>query len=228
MKKLSRIPMNPDILSKYDFTKDIWNTRAKPGSPQVPSQADREKLWEALIEMQRNTCAYCEAKLEADSHIEHFAKRGSRPDLTFVWSNLFSSCGRGDCCGHFKDSVSNPHRYYQIQDLIKPDDEDPWTYLVFGSDGRVSVREGISADKQKKGQTTINVLNLNAPHHIPERMCRYSLVSSLLPFIEGLSADEFFLLCEDEINAMLPYLGTYSSAALQHLPLELLCRFCSP
>lgn len=225
MKSLSRIPLDPDILNKYDYTKDTWNPRPKTGSPQVPSQADREELWEALIEMQRNTCVYCEARLEADSHIEHFAKRRSRPDLTFAWSNLFSSCSRGNCCGHFKDSASNPHRYYQLQDLIKPDSEDPWTYLVFGSDGRVSVREGISADGQKKGQKTINVLNLNASHHIPERVCRYGLLSSLLPFIEELSADEFFSLCEDEINAILPYLSAYSSAAFQHLPFELLCRF---
>lgn len=225
MKSLSRIPLDPDILNKYDYTKDTWNPRPKTGSPQVPSQADREELWEALIEMQRNTCVYCEVRLEADNHIEHFAKRRSRPDLTFAWSNLFSSCSRGNCCGHFKDSASNPHRYYQLQDLIKPDSEDPWTYLVFGSDGRVSVREGISADGQKKGQKTINVLNLNASHHIPERVCRYGLLSSLLPFIEELSADEFFSLCEDEINAILPYLSAYSSAAFQHLPFELLCRF---
>lgn len=225
MKRLNRLPLNPDFLSKYDYTKDTWNPRAEPGSPQVPSQADREKLWEALIEMQRNTCAYCEAELEADSHIEHFAKRRSHSDLTFAWSNLFGSCSRSNCCGHFKDKESNTHSNYRLQELIKPDIEDPWTYLIFGSDGRVSVRDGISADDQKKGQKTIDVLNLNASHHIPERVCRYGLISSLLPFIDELSADEFFLLCEDEINAILPYLSSYSSAALQHLPVELLYRF---
>ena len=225
MKKVTRLPLNPDCLSRYNHVTDKWRSKSEPGLPRIPSEADREQLWEEFNRMQHNNCAYCEAALDARSHIEHFAKREARPDLTFEWTNLFGSCSRQDCCGHFKDSQHSNYSSYRLQDLIKPDDENPWDYLVFGSDGRVSVRDGISSTARKKGQTTIDVLNLNAPHHIPERISRYGLISQLLPFLEELTADEFFSICEEEIHALLPYLSTYTSAAFQHLPPQVLCRF---
>ncbi|UDN34482.1 retron system putative HNH endonuclease [Proteus sp. NMG38-2] len=42
--------------------------------------------------MQKGFCAYCECSLKR-KHIEHFRTRDSHTNLTFIWSNLFGSCG---------------------------------------------------------------------------------------------------------------------------------------
>lgn len=221
MRYLSRPQLSPDCLSGYNYSIDTWRPIPEDGLPQVPAEADRNQLWEAISSMQKSVCAYCEGGLEAGSHIEHFAKRSSYRNLTFEWTNLFGSCNRTDCCGHYKDSQHNPHSNYSLQDLIKPDVEDPWDFLVFGSDGHVSVRDGISAQQRRKGQTTIDVLNLDAPCHIPERISRFYLVRDVLLLIEDDSSDEVISLVVDEVRSLLPLLETYSSAALQHLPSEI-------
>lgn len=201
---------------------NVWRTRPENGFPQVPSEADRTQIWEALNAMQRNVCAYCEGSLEAGSHIEHFAKRrSSYRHLTFEWKNLFGSCSRDDCCGHYKDSSHSRYSNYSLQDLIKPDVDDPWDFLVFGSDGRVSVRDGLSPAERKKGQTTIDVLNLDSSFHIQERVSKYYLVRDILLLIEEDSSEEVISLVIDEVKAVLPELDTYSSAALQYVPSEI-------
>jgi len=221
MKQLARPPLSPDCLRKYNYSHDAWKPKPENGLPPVPSVADREQIWEILNDMQHEACAYCEGGLDTGGHIEHFAKRSSHRELTFEWSNLFGSCNREDCCGHYKDSTHNQHRNYDLKDLIKPDVENPWDFLVFGSDGRVSVRDGISPENQRKGQTTIDVLNLRASCHIPERISKFALIRDILLLLEDDPTDEIISLIVDEIKCVLPFLNTYSSAALQHLPVEL-------
>ncbi|MFN9659443.1 MAG: retron system putative HNH endonuclease [Cyanobacteriota bacterium] len=221
MRYLVRRKLNPDCLSKYNYATDAWRTRPENGFPQVPSEADRTQIWKALNAMQRNVCAYCEGRLETGSHIEHFAKRSSYRHLTFEWDNLFGSCSRDDCCGHYKDSSHSRYSNYSLQDLIKPDVDNPWDFLVFGSNRRVSVRDGLSPAERKKGQTTIDVLNLDSSFHIPERVSKYYLVRDILLLIEEEPCEEVISLVIDEVKAILPQLDTYSSAALQHVPSEI-------
>jgi uncharacterized protein (TIGR02646 family) len=221
MRHLERPPLNPNCLDKYNYITDAWRPKPESGLPQAPSETDRKQIWNTLNDMQLNVCAYCEGGLEAGGHIEHFAKRSSYRELTFEWTNLFGSCNREDCCGHFKDSSHSQYKNYNLQDLIKPDVENPWEFLVFGSDGRVSVRDGISPENQRKGQTTIDVLNLKASCHIPERISRFALIRDILLLLEDDPTDEIISLIVDEIICVLPFLNTYSSAALQHLPVEL-------
>jgi uncharacterized protein (TIGR02646 family) len=222
VRSLARHQLNPDCLAKYNYASDIWRTKPHNDLPQVPSEVDRRQIWEALNAMQRNVCAYCEGSLEAGSHIEHFAKCSSYRDRTFEWNNLFGSCSREDCCGHYKDSDHNRYSNSSLQDLIKPDVDDPWEFLVFGSDGKVSVRDGLSPEKRTKAQTTIDVLHLDASCHTPERISKYFFVRDILLMIEEDSAEEIISLIIDEAKAVLPLLDTYSSAALQHVPCEIL------
>jgi uncharacterized protein (TIGR02646 family) len=221
MRYLVRRELNPNCLAKYNYATDAWRAKPENGFPQVPLEADRTQIWEALNAMQRNVCAYCEGRLETGSHIEHFAKRSSYRHLTFEWDNLFGSCSREDCCGHYKDSNHSRYSRYSLQDLIKPDVDDPWDFLVFGSDGRVSVRDRLSPAMRKKGQTTIDVLNLGSSFHIPERVSKYCLVRDILLLIEDDSGEEVISLVVEEVKAILPLLDTYSSAALQHMPSEI-------
>lgn len=214
MKPLSRTDLNPNFLTQYDPITDRWSA----DEPCIPSRDHREEIWTALLSMQGGVCAYCEADLQNNRHIEHFAVRSRHPSLTFEWSNLFGSCNRTDCCGHYKDDACNPHRGYNLADLIKPDSEDPWHFLVFSSDGRVSVRDGLSGPDANRGQTTIDVFNLNAPHHVPERLSKYYCVRDSLGLIEEDAEGEMVDLILDEIRtSILPLLDTYSSAALQPL-----------
>lgn len=218
MKQLSRIGLIPNCLAGYNPNIDVWKSK----DPCVPSRDHREQIWTALLSMQSGVCAYCEAGLQNGRHIEHFATRSRHPSLTYQWSNLLGSCNGPDCCGHYKDSAHNPYRGYALTDLIKPDREDPWYFLVFGSDGRVSVRDGLSGPDKKRGQTTIDVLNLNAPHHVPQRLSKYYCIQSSLGLIEEDSGGELIDLIVDEVrSSVLPHLGTYSSAALQPLALAL-------
>ncbi len=218
MKRLLRTALNPDFLIQYNPNIHRWNG----SDPYVPSRAHREQIWTALLSMQGGVCAYCEAGLLNGRHIEHFATRNNHPNLTYEWTNLFGSCDRTDCCSHYKDSARNPFSGYNLADLIKPDSEDPWHFLVFGSDGRVSVRDGLSESETKRGQTTIDVFNLNAPHHVPERLSRYYCVQQTLDLIEKDSEEEIVdLILEDVRSSILPHLDSYSSSALQPLALVL-------
>jgi uncharacterized protein (TIGR02646 family) len=217
MKLIYRTPLNPNFLTQYNPNTDKWAVK----EPCTPSSDHRNQIWIALLSIQGGVCAYCEAGLQNGRHIEHFANRNKRPDLTFEWTNLFGSCNRNDCCGHYKDSSHNPFSGYNLADLIKPDSEDPWHFLVFGSDGRVSVRDGLSMTDKIRGQTTIDIFNLNAPHHVPERLSKYYCVQGHLALIEEDAEEEIVDLILDEIrSSVLPHLDTYSSAALQ--PLKLL------
>jgi uncharacterized protein (TIGR02646 family) len=226
MRYLVRPQLNPDCLANYDYTHDTWRSTAENGFPQIPSEEDRKLIWENLNAMQDNVCAYCEGGLEAGSHIEHFAKRSSNREKTFDWTNLFGSCNNADCCGHYKDSCRNRFSNYSLEELIKPDVDDPWDFLVFGSDGRVSVREELSPQDRTKGQKTIDVFNLNASFHIQERVAKYFLISNVLLVIEDICGNEdispYVELVLEELRGMLPYLNTYYSAFQQHLPPEII------
>lgn len=116
--------------------------------------------------MQNNFCAYCERKLSDDKkHIEHFQTQCDSPHLTFVWENLFGSCGEGnwDSCGIFKDTKGRPYNYTE---LIKPDQDNPREYLLFLTNGQVVPHPDSSSNSREKAVTTIRVFNLNSAHKL--------------------------------------------------------------
>ncbi len=146
----------PTCLSQYKHGRDDWS-RVTPEEKQI--------IWDELNKMQVNRCAYCEAAIESGKqHIEHFHQRSRFPKNTFDWHNLFGSCNRKNTCGDHKDNL---RPFYQPQDLIKPDIEDPEGYLVFSPDGSVRPRKGISRDDKHRAEETIRIFNLNgALQHI--------------------------------------------------------------
>jgi uncharacterized protein (TIGR02646 family) len=109
--------------------------------------------------MQGGRCAYCEAQLSASGrHIEHFFQRSRRPEFTFAWENLFGSCNRATSCGKYKDASASS---YSDTDLIKPDVEDPESFVVFDANGSVGPKAKLSSADHRKASETIRIFNLN-------------------------------------------------------------------
>ena len=177
MRPLQRLDPGPACLSDYDWKSDGWG-----GNPINPNRVDRQEIWAMLETMQEGCCAYCEAMLKPSRHIDHFVARSYKgsiqgKELTFEWSNLFGSCTHNDCCGHYKDNAKNPCSNYDPLQLIKPDEDDPWEFLVFAVDGFVSPRDGLSAPMRERALLTINVFNLNHARHVA---CRKGSVNYLI------------------------------------------------
>ena len=127
MHKLHRDPQAPSGLN-YRHGVHTWGNG-------IPTRQEKAEIWVKLIAMQGERCAYCEGPMpESSRHIEHFQQRSRSPQNTFLWNNLFGSCNRRDTCGNHKDQCGN----YPHADLIKPDEEDPEHFLVFGKADRKS------------------------------------------------------------------------------------------
>ena len=149
--------------------------------PRLRSNARRSNRWDwkdatdqdrgdiscALTTMQNGRCAYCEAILSDDKHIEHFRPRNAGhghqgfPQKMFDWDNLFLSCTAHDHCGQFKDS-GKPGSY-SPDDLLNPCIDHPERMLCFKSSGEVCAGNGLSVIDQKKAETSIRLLGLNCP-----------------------------------------------------------------
>lgn len=149
MRHLFRGPA-PKCLSTFKHGTHNW---------EAVDSTQKAEIWQCVDSMQGLRCAYCEAGIDhQDRHIEHFVQKGRDPTKTFAWSNLFGSCNRDDSCGRFKDGNGRP---YRDQDLIKPDAEDPETYLVFEPHGSVRPRSGLTAADTIKASETIRIFNLD-------------------------------------------------------------------
>ena len=120
---------------------------------------DYKKVKNKLIEMQHGLCVYCESKLNNKSHIEHFKCRSQFKKDTYEWDNLFVSCDSDSHCGKFKDSSNNSK--YQIDDLIKPDKDNPNHYFVFQVDGKIKPKKNLTYSNKHKASETIRILHLN-------------------------------------------------------------------
>lgn len=120
---------------------------------------DKQKIRKSLEQLQDVRCAYCEGLVYADGHIEHFRRKNHFPHLTFVWSNLFLSCGSQEHCGHYKDGPKAAQ--YSPDELVKPDEDEPDQYFYFHSSGEIRQRSGTSATDLKRASETIRVFNLN-------------------------------------------------------------------
>ncbi len=154
MHKLIR-PTPPASLSQYKHGRDNWG-KVTPGQ--------KSEIWLKLDEMQQHRCAYCEAEIQTDrensnSHIEHFRQRKTTcyPQGTFLWNNIFGSCNRQDSCGKYKDNLP----FYNHQDLIKMDEEDPEAFLQFLPDGSVAPAKGLNTADKHRAEETIRIFNLN-------------------------------------------------------------------
>lgn len=164
----------PDGLDRYRHGKNRWED---------VSSEDKSAIWTALEQMQGRRCAYCESGIdEGRRHIEHFRQRARHQRGTFDWSNLFGSCNRDDRCGKHKDRCTPE---YALDDLIKPDIDDPEHFFLFVSDGSIALRTGLSAVEQRRAQETLRVFNLQ---HRPLRYQRQQAVAGYVQTSEALCA----------------------------------------
>jgi uncharacterized protein (TIGR02646 family) len=151
---MKRLPRGsaPPVLNRFQHGRDGWADLTGD---------QKATIWEALEAMQLGLCAYCEGDLDVlGRHIEHLCPKGRRPQGTFDWHNLFGSCLRRDCCGHFKDNDPDAPSY-DCGDLIDPAQEDPDRFFVVLSTGRISVRDGLSDRERARADMTVRALNLN-------------------------------------------------------------------
>ncbi|MDR0516250.1 MAG: TIGR02646 family protein [Fibromonadaceae bacterium] len=164
MRKLDRNAVTaPKCLANYSGL--AWNALAKN---------DKEEIYDSLEVLQKEEgnvkCAYCETFINNKRrHIEHFYPRRNFQDLTFDWDNLFLSCGYPNHCGHYKDKHS-----YDINNLIKPDRDNPDDFLKFNSNGQVVYKYTNSPNQ------TIEILNLNEPSLVSAR------ANAIKPYKENL------------------------------------------
>lgn len=77
-------------------------------NPNAPASLANARLYndEDVVRQLQNDhhkkCYLCERTLCADFQVEHYKSRAANPDLQFVWSNLFWSCGY---CNNRKSNI---------------------------------------------------------------------------------------------------------------------------
>ena len=166
MHKLDRTSVAPPAcLASYNHPTHSWDDLAGKC---------KQQLRAALVQMQGIPgvttpdaneyglrCAYCEGSIFHEGHIEHFRRKNANhfPQLTFTWNNLFLACGSSEHCGHFKDRKDAPA--YNPAHLIKPDQDEPDSYLYFHSSGEVRVRSRLNAADALRASETIRVFGLD-------------------------------------------------------------------
>lgn len=181
---------------------------------------NKDDIWSALDDMQNGYCAYCECRLDR-KHIEHFRNRDEFKALTFVWENLFGSCGdtrqKGGWqrCGIYKDNGAGE---YSPEELIKPDDEDPSFFLHFLTSGKVRPQAGLSAADKRKALETIRVFNLNDdPVLYGSRraaiQAELEQINSFYQMFDELGSNDWYEYLADELKRVA---GLEFSTALTH------------
>lgn len=197
MHKLNR-GLAPVCLSRFQHGRDNWKN---------VTLADRQEIWLELIAMQGERCAYCEADISSDGkrHIEHFRQKGRDPTQTFVWQNLFGSCGNPNTCGTYKDIQG----VYPPAVLIKPDQDDPDHFLRFHSDGSISVHTGLSDSDQERASETLRLFNLT------DGSLRWQRQAATTGYLQ--TAEEIAELAAVDLQLAAAYLAD-EIAATAHLP----------
>ncbi len=207
MHRLHRDPAPPIGLTKYRHGQDTWSNTC-------PTQAERAAIWDKLVAMQGNRCAYCEGQIcENQREIEHFRQRSRYPQGTFDWANLFGSCKRAGTCGDHKDKCGA----YPPDVLIKPDVEDPEAFFVFTPLGAIRPRANLKPRDRYRAEQTIRVLGLNGALNQIRRSAvagYIQFVEELAEWAEALPEEDWLQLLQEELQntAHLPF-----ATAIRHV-----------
>jgi uncharacterized protein (TIGR02646 family) len=127
-----------------------------------------EAIRTALLQMQRQRCAYCERRTgdaKDEGHIEHYRNQAGHTDLETDWNNLFWSCLDEKTCGKHKDKCnivggSGKCRAFNPDDLINPCVDDPDQFMRFISDGKITPRDDLTPQEKHRYDETIRVFQL--------------------------------------------------------------------
>lgn len=154
------------------------------------SGAEKAEVRTALLDLQRERCAYCERRtgLACDEgHVEHFRNQADHEHLETDWNNLFWSCNDEKTCGKHKDKCDRPapssKRSFDPADIIKPCTDDPEHFMMFVSDGTITHRSGLNEDELRRYGETVRVFHLAESAFL----CK-SREDSVKPFISALDA----------------------------------------
>ncbi len=107
-----------------------------------------EWLKKSLMDLSHCKCAYCECNLSKGSNymeVEHFEDKHNNEDKVMQWDNLLPSCKHCNIHKSTHDVKSEP--------IVNPFADDPREHLYF--------QNYRYKPKDKKGSTTIDVLQLN-------------------------------------------------------------------
>jgi uncharacterized protein (TIGR02646 family) len=168
--------------------------------------AQKEEIRTALLNMQRERCAYCERRtgtLNDEGHIEHFQNQAGHEELETDWNNLFWSCLDERTCGKHKDKCDmpqspGPQRVFELADIIKPCTDDPDHFMMFISNGTIAPRENLSVDELRRYSETLRVFQLaDSP------FLRKSREDAVKPYIGSLVA-----LCAAGPEFLLQYIAS--------------------
>ncbi len=153
---------------------------------------EREEIRTALLELQRNRCAYCERRTgdaRDDGHIEHFRNQAGHNDLELLWENLFWSCNDEKTCGKHKDKCvksGGKLQRFDPDDILDPNVDNPDEFLLFVVDGTVRVIDGLGEHRIRRASETLRVFQLADSPFL--RRSREDAVRPYLTAIESLLA----------------------------------------
>jgi uncharacterized protein (TIGR02646 family) len=134
------IILNPSFVkSKTDEFKksgtNVWNNAT---------------IKEALLDIGNGKCCYCQCDIKEECkymEVENFQDKHTYPNLVLVWDNLLPSCKRCNGSKSTHDVIKNP--------IINPFKDTPQNHL--------NLKLYRFKHKDTKGETTVDVLNLNHP-----------------------------------------------------------------
>lgn len=121
---------------------------------------------DAVIEMFKGKCAYCESKItHVDyGHIEHFRPKKKYPQLCFDWNNMLLACG---VCNGREYKGENFPLETEGGLLINPVEEQPDHFFRFEFDSQTGI--AIVIPLSDRGDTSVKLLGLNRPKLVKYR-----------------------------------------------------------
>lgn len=119
-------------------------------------------------------CAYCEECCRGE--VEHFRPKSRFPKLVYQWSNWLFVCHD---CNHMKGEKWPQGGY--VNPCARSQSAWPETFFDFDTlTGEILPKEGIGSSRRQRAMQMIIGLDLNAYHHLKERLGWLSLVSEAL------------------------------------------------
>lgn len=143
----------------------------------------KQILRDALLPLTFQKCAFCESRLDVTDYscVEHYHCKSIYKDLAFAWDNLLPCC---QICNTTKGN--HDHQNF----LVKPDDENPESFLTVHPDtGTVEPAGGLKPDQEFRANETIRIMGLN---RLRLRLERKKLLRRLTIWVRDADQDPKF------------------------------------
>ena len=143
---------------------DLFVTNNHEGYQMCREQANAE---------QQGVCSYTELPLDVEKvnvHLDHFRKKGNYPKLRFKWDNLFAAVKDKRFGADYKDGIINGGNHNQMYaSILSPLTANLQAYFHYSTNGEIEPMSGMSEEKQKRAEATIQVFNLNEAELVNRR-----------------------------------------------------------